>query len=412
MQRVNDIQLEMKYLNYNYIFHFIYFIFVFGFHLFLYYSIHWFNKIIILLFILGSSFIILFILFPIIPIVLLRIKNFKLKLANIFKKITQIFLILSISIGIMISIIFCINTKYSITFCKECPFSYTLSHINFTFSKYFGKMIPYKEKIKKCNIKRCLLYNTNLKDKYAYKYLCNYSPVSELIEDKNNIYKRTLPNGSEIISSNEIICYSLNSKNMILFNNDNNYTLYNYLNICYYSTKFYNCERLIEPEIYYKIKDEDTCPNENYLFILYILCLFIIIIDGFISMFPWCVEYSTFSNSFLFINSNNKQQNSCESTRKSTQNSNNIENFKKEPTIIIIRPLTKEIKNNNIMRIKNSENHKKEINIKKKDKKEIDNKIINIRPINIGESDRIWFQNKIKEIKIINGDIKKNDKKM
>ena len=40
----------------------------------------------------------------------------------------------------------------------------------------------------------------------------------------------------------------------------------NYINTCYYSTKFYLYQRFNEPKNYYDMKNDKICPNDDYYF--------------------------------------------------------------------------------------------------------------------------------------------------
>ena len=78
---------------------------------------------------------------------------------------------------LMISVVFFINTKYSIDFAKKCPFTYSLSHLNYSFNHF--KNNYYKDLKQKCSIDRCLLYKENINEIYPYSYFGKYNHISD-----------------------------------------------------------------------------------------------------------------------------------------------------------------------------------------------------------------------------------------
>jgi hypothetical protein len=383
MQNQNNILESIKPLKYCYIFHFILYVLIFVLHFVLYKKLYWLNIIFIKIFLFSTYFGILFYLLPLIPIILIYFKHFKLKLFPAFKKLTFIFFILSIIIGLLTSIILCLNTIYSKTFCKECPLSYSLSNLNYTFKQYYGKKIENKYIKNKCNIKRCILYNKNINEIYAYTYLCNYNLNDQKNNNKKNEkFQRNLPNGTKLFSNTEFICKELDSSYRYISFNNNEY--YKYLDLCFDLTNFFICKRFSKPINYYNIKSNELCPEENYLLLLYIILASVIITDIIISFFPWCIEYISFKRILILLNSNNINSISSTSTKKSTNNSNNNqENFKKEETIIIIIPNEKD-------KGKYYKNNKSKINK--------DSEVPELGKIKIHKD----FENKINEKKIKN----------
>ena len=399
---------EIRPLVFNYIFHFILFILVFILHLIIYNKIFWISDIFAKIFVFGTYFEIIYFIFPIIPFFLIILKNFKIKLIDIFKKISLIFLIISITIGFLISAIILVNTINSKIFCRECPFNIPLSNLNYNFDSFY-KTEPDQDDIKElCKSRRCILDATNINSEYPYSYLCNYDPSYEF--DDDIVYKRTLPDGTEITTKNQLICspMGINYYNIYFNNNE----LYDYLDLCYYLSEFYYCDRFNKPEKTYNIDLDASCPETSYLFLLYILCILIIIIDIIISMLPWGVEFISLKRILEIMRTSRRKANSNNSTAKSSVVSNNEEAFKKENTLIIVSPLNNEeiinvskinkknndnnnenndnnINNDNIkinkISIKDSTNLLLSQNINKDDEEdEKDNKVI--RPINIIQS--------------------------
>ena len=336
-QNQNFDEEEIRPLIFNYVFHFILFLLIFILHIILYTKIYWVSKILIKLFIFGSCFQILYFILPIFPVLFILIKKFKKKIIIIFQKLTLIFLIVSIIIGLFLSAIIMINTLSSKKFCKECPFSITLEHLNYLFSSYYGYSSNSDDLKDKCKSRRCVLDEVNLNKDYPYLYLCNYDAQYEFIDNDEVIYKRTLPNGQEFSSEHQIVCSSLESVNTdISFINSE---LYSYINLCNSLTDFYYCRRINKPEKTYNLDMEDTCPENNYLFLMYVLCVLIIIIDIVISMLPWGVEYIALKRILQLLNTTRRKVGSHNSTERSSAASENEGSFKKERTLVLVFPL-------------------------------------------------------------------------
>ena len=114
----------------------------------------------------------------------------------------------------------------------------------------------------------------------------------------------------------------------------------------------YRCKRFNKPEEYYDLDLDTECPNENYLILIYNLCVFVIILDIIFAILPWGIEYLIYKKLFFMIGINRRKANSNCSTARSSVISQNEENFKKEETpIIIIEP---GIRNNNLFNIDNN----------------------------------------------------------
>jgi hypothetical protein len=332
-------QEEIRPLIFNYVFHFILFVLIFLLHLIITFKLYWVYKILYKLNLFGTYIGILYFLFPIFPIIIIIWKKFKKKIFQIMKKLTLVFLILSIIIGLLISAIVLINTLYSITYCKECPFSITIFHLNYIFLEYYNNKQSDDDLKELCKSRRCVLDEINNNDKYSYKYLCNYDPTNELYE-KDKIYKKYSLNGKEITSINQIICNLVPDSYFSLSLKHNE--LYNYLMLCNNYIEFYYCERFDKPEKEYEIEYGETCPEENYLLLSYILCVLIILIDIVITMLPWGVEYISLKRILRLMNVSRRKPNSHNSTQKSSVVTNNEESFKKSKTEVIIVPSNNE----------------------------------------------------------------------
>ena len=93
---------------------------------------------------------------------------------------------------------------------------------------------------------RFIFYDEEKDNKYPYIYLCNYNPIEEF--DDDDLYKRTLENGTEISTNIQITCQTVTSSyNSIHFDNSE---LYSYLDLCYFLADFYVCKRFNKPKQY------------------------------------------------------------------------------------------------------------------------------------------------------------------
>ena len=87
-------QEEIRPLKFNYLFHFFLFVLIFILHLIIYSKVYWISEIFEKFFIILSFLIIIYFLFPIIPLIMIFLKRFKLKIIHIFKKLSFLFLII------------------------------------------------------------------------------------------------------------------------------------------------------------------------------------------------------------------------------------------------------------------------------------------------------------------------------
>ena len=321
-------------------------------HLFVYYKLFWIEKSLDILFIVGSFIIIIFILFPIFPFIVVFTKKYKKNIINILKQSTFILLLIVIIIGLILSIVFIINSIKSKTFFKECPFNLTIENLNYIFSEYYGQSHRKKEIKDKCLSRRCILDQENFNEKYPYVYLCNYDPTEEFDQDENTIFKRINQNGEEIIVNDELICSTVYPNyNIIKFSHNE---LYLYLDLCYNYANFNRCLRFNKPEKKYNLDLKVECPENNYLLLVYILCILIVLMDLIISLLPWGIEYITFKKILIILSSTRRKTNSNNSTEKSSEISQEEPEFKKEKTPILI--IEKEIQVNNLNLNPNIEN--------------------------------------------------------
>ena len=372
---VNIEQEEIKPLTFNYFFHLILFILIFILHIIIKAKIYWISITYRNIYLFGTYLGIFYFLFPVVPMMFISFKLFKKKIIILFKRLSLYILILSILVGILNSAVILVNTLNSKTFCRECPFSISsLSHLNKNFEKYYGK-IPNSDELKDlCKSRRCTLDSVNQNKEYPYIYLCNYNPAYDFDKEEEIKYTRTKPDLTEISTDKQILCTSLG----VNYDTEVNFeqsVLYDYLDLCYYLTEFYYCKRFNQPEESYDMDLGSTCPESNYLFLLYILSVLVIIIDIVITMLPWGVEYVSLKRILLLLNSARRKPTSHNSTAKSSSPSNYQDSFKKERTLVIISPLN----DDNIININRINNNSA-----------VNNNIIvnnnNIQNINIRES--------------------------
>ena len=311
---------QLNQLNYKYLFHFILSIIIIIIHIILYLYIQWPNKNIRYIFIYFSIFHIIYIAMCSIQCILINIKKFKYLKIHIV--IGKIFLILSIIFGFFFSILIIINTIFVKTFCLECPFNLSNSYFFLKFHEIFQENQEKYEIKDNCNKRRCILNRYNPDFKYQYDYLCNYNPEKEFGEKFSEPYSRTLLNGTEIKTYKQVECVILEPiYRNVRFDEE---IIYNYLDICYFLTDFYYCNRFDEPKKY-EIKDEE-CPNDNYFFLMGLICVSIIIFDLFLSFIPWYIENKSYKNLIEEIDNHNNQKSSNEKKNKEN-NENNINNI-------------------------------------------------------------------------------------
>ena len=357
-------QEEIKPLIINYIFHILLFGLVFAMNIIMYERIYWIFSSLAILFLLGSYLNIIYFVFPTVPLIFICKKIYKVKLINQFKKITFILLIITITFGLIESIALLINSLYSKTFCRECPFNLKISHLNAVFGEYYHKN-PDDDIQDSCSSRRCVLDREEKDNKYPYIYLCNYNPIEEF--DDDDLYKRTLENGTEISTNIQITCQTVTSKyNSIEFDNSE---LYSYLDLCFFFADFYVCERFNKPK-QYNLDLTLSCPETNYLLLVFILCVLIFVIDIVISLLPWGVEYFSLKRIVSILSTSRRKANSNNSTARSSQISNDIESFKKEKTPVLIISANEDNKNGNnnenifnILQLKNSTLKDSKINL-------------------------------------------------
>ena len=352
-------------------------------HLIMYNKVFWIFSSLSILYLIGSYINILYMIFPVYPLVLIILKQYKKRIIQTLKKTTLILLIITITFGLIASIAILINSINSKVFCRECPFNLNLAHLNAVFGDYYNT-IPKEDDIKyQCTSRRCVLDREEPDEKYPFVYLCNYDPTEEF--DFDDTYIRQFQNGTEVSTNIQLKCQTVTAYyELIYFKNKE---LQSYLNLCYYLADFYVCQRFNKPEKYYNLDLELSCPETNYILLIFIFSVLIIIIDVIISLLPWGVEYMSLKRIIIVLSENRRKVNSVNSTARSSQISNDEGSFKKEKTPVLILPSIDEInlnivnRNNDILQLKQST--LKESKIALNNTQENERNINIIRPINI-----------------------------
>ena len=380
-------------------------------HLIMYNKVFWIFSSLSILYLIGSYINILYMIFPVYPLVLIILKQYKKRIIQTLKKTTLILLIITITFGLIASIAILINSINSKVFCRECPFNLNLAHLNAVFGDYYNT-IPKEDDIKyQCTSRRCVLDREEPDEKYPFVYLCNYDPTEEF--DFDDTYIRQFQNGTEVSTNIQIKCQTVTAYyELIYFKNKE---LQSYLNLCYYLADFYVCQRFNKPEKYYNLDLELSCPETNYILLIFIFSVLIIIIDVIISLLPWGVEYMSLKRIIIVLSENRRKVNSVNSTARSSQISNDEGSFKKEKTPVLILPSIDDInlnivnRNNDILQLKQST--LKESKIALNNTQENERNINIIRPINIKHiqnSERNKLNNRDIEIEV---ESEKEDKK-
>jgi hypothetical protein len=197
--------------------------------------------------------------------------------------------------------------------------------------------------------------------------------------------------------------------------NFKNSEMRSYLNLCYYLADFYVCQRFNKPEKYYNLDLELSCPETNYILLIFIFSVLIIIIDVIISLLPWGVEYMSLKRIIIVLSESRRKVNSVNSTARSSQISNDDGSFEKGKTPVLILPSFGEIN------INNDDRNKDILQLKQSTLKEskiaLNNTQENVRNININRPINIKQIQNSERNKIINRDVEieieseKEDKK-
>ena len=288
------ISFSKKNIVFIYILHFLLEIIIIAFNIYYYTSKYWINISFKVIFLIGIIIICFFFIFPLIPlyfILFVQNKNNKLYANN--GKISLIFLILSILIGVIINIIFWINLSEFSRFYKDCPYNYSI-----------GDFIKLSEKNEKfssneiCQKRICLDYNS--------EFINNNIIITN---ETNNLYSDNYLNylcsfdSSDDFKNNEVKCGKLT------FTSNNNYLTY-----CSKYIFYYLCQRSSPPSKY-KIDFNGQCPLENKKITFIDIFIILNILIGFL---PWFLELKYMKG---YINSPiQSQENNIENNNQDNPN--------------------------------------------------------------------------------------------
>ena len=293
------------------IFHCIIFALVLITHIIIFLKIHWMKNVIKLLFLSFSFVVVIYILVSIIPFILIKIKKLQSRI-NHFKITSKIFFFFSLVMGLFFFIIILINTVLFKDFCIECPFNLSFPNFVSNFNENFENKEEYILK-RNCRERRCLFNKYDENSKYPYSYLCNYDSEEEFGEK-----------GGEL---NPLNCKLFEPSYREFFTDE---TIYKYLDKCFNLTIFYYCGRLQEPKKY-ELEEDEKCPEKDYIYLIYFLCIYIFIFDIVINIIIWCLQINSYAllsrTNFEAINIiNNNNQNINNNNQIDTTNINNNEN--------------------------------------------------------------------------------------
>ncbi len=319
---------KIKKLQLNYIIQLIVNVLIIIFNFVLFVELFWLNNLLYYLYLFISIFGIFYILIPTILLLFIVFKKLTQKSIKICKIISIIFCTLVIVTGLCFSVILMINALESNDYCRECPFNLYNSNINGIYENFVNKKINEKELKEHCINRRCMYNNVNNDSQYPYEYICNYDPSDEFDEIRNDSYSND--------TINQIICTQIENDNN-KYNFQNNEIL-KFIDMCTSYDEFYFCQRIFEPIVY--SFEEVKCPKSNYFIILLIYCMLSVILNLIVSFLPWRISYVQYKNLIRIIRQINNRNGtaSLNSTKNNSvvRNENMEENFKKEPTEIII----------------------------------------------------------------------------
>lgn len=341
----SNLQESLKKLEANYKIHILLFSLMIIFEITNYFKTFWLSKSSRLIFLSCLLFSMIFLSIGIIPLYLINKRLFKENSIKKFKIVTFICIFISFIRGIISNFALWKNVSNSQTFVRECPYNFNSYDLNQIFNNYQQKedtQINEEESIfnieDKCLEKRCiLLENANMEKIFPYEYICNYNSEKDFGKiNGKQIYSRTNPNGEEFSSRDVIKCenYENNKDNLIKQEDINNY-----YSFCLSKTEFFKCERFYGPIEYDHIKKDYTCPDNQYIKILYILGVIIAVFEIPASIIKFIKEYIVYRNIVNIINITRERgiNLSINSTRqKSEMKEENEENYKKETTEIIM----------------------------------------------------------------------------
>ena len=371
-------------------------------------QIYWLKNILKKLYLLSTIISIIFFTLPIISLIFICTKKLKKSNYNIFKVLTLIFCVMTITLGFFFSGILMMDAIESPEFCKECPFNLPIKEIS--------NLIQSNDLKKKCKERRCVINNKNYEileknENDFYEYLCNYNPTSEFDEIKEtNDNMNSMNNNINNENSNKtttnmdnIKCNKIQKDNLILSDLENNY-VFNFYDACNPYSEFYSCERSKAPNKL-DLGKNFVCPGINYMTLLITFCMFNIILNLVVNFMPFKLEYNKYVELTAPPRIVNPKSNSFNSTINSSKipKDNNIETedkFERSPTEILIIVNNKNKDGVNNINKNSNKNNEEDNN----DENNIDNEIVikktKTKKVNITSA------NEPKKIKVTNTEFK------
>ena len=309
MDRI-EIYQEIRSMQIAYTFHFVFYIILGVEHMLMILKIFWNNISHKKIFISCSIIDLFFLLYPIIPLVLMYRIILKKNLTKLFKFLSLTIIILSITLGILITVPFWINLKSTTNFYKECP--YNLNDINLILNEE-----NYSER---CTKKRCSLISRINYDGY-YNYICNYNSAKDFEVEPGVQYPYQLGDGTTSYLKDYIKCEQKTTIEELFnekININSNNEIYLYAQKCWNNNEFYLCERY-ELHDKFDVSENYKCPKENYNVILYLCGIFLILLDIILSFIPWSFDYKSYSR---IITIDNENENENENLEVDNENNN------------------------------------------------------------------------------------------
>ena len=298
MDRI-EIYQEIRSMQIAYSFHFVFYIILGVEHILIILKIFWNNNNIKKIFFSCSIIDLVILFYPIIPLILMYRIILKKNLTKLFKILSLIIIIISIILGIIITVSFWINLKSTTDFYKECP--YNLNDISL--------ILKEENSSKRCNKRRCILISKINYEGY-YNYICNYNSAKDFEVEPGVQYPYQEEDGTTSYLKDYIKCEQktsieelFNDKINIISNND----IYKYTQKCWNNNEFYLCERY-ELHDKFDVSKNYKCPKENYNVILYICGIFLIALDIILSFIPWSFDYKSYSR-IISMNEENEDEN-------------------------------------------------------------------------------------------------------
>lgn len=345
-------------------------------------------KILYVFFKYSSIFIIIFIVIPIMLLIVVPIIRDRVKVLQFLQDILFNFIFIAFSIGLLINITVWYTSFNSESFIKVCPFHFT--------SSLLQKIMEKSNNDDFCKIRMCYLYSEDDSKVIPYSYICNYDSSKEF-DYKNDMELMRINSEGKTFKSNVFISCKILLKVTIP-----DETFISYTNFCH-KNYYYDCQLFDKTDIEnnLSINNEESCPESSYTKTAFLLGVSFLLIDIVCLIFEFVIEFIILKKiiNFNIPEERNKENHSTinssiKNVNQQDNNSGNNEEFKKEPTEIII--------------IENKNSYNSNINIENSAKEE-DKKVDLNSTMKENEKEEIFNFNKI-NLKLIDKD-KEDEKK-